>query len=966
MALQTLSNDHYVLLAFHYTSESNISALRSILTSRPDAFSPQLVLRILLTFLPESVDPATYVSLVEDVASGRYAEQSDNSLPDTSPVEELSEAKAHIRVKHQHLTPLDHPSCPPFEDSLIKFMIHRAHRLDKAGLLPVVPTLVDPFLERSDFLRTWFISNILPLLRFEYEYYPADPTTFSLDNCENSSAEQSMSIWLSHGREEDQIFANSSHGRRESWQKRGNKIARDMRGLVGPWMYGYNQRKRRRLDSRSRRPSFISQETRQLTVNESNDLKDHHDWVHAFSWLVHTAIDRLPVTAEAFDAWNGPPDVDFGGFHDGPYLQTDVQHALELGYIQAAFASVYAAKSDAPETHLSAHTVAKRISGLMKLEKPFPSLQTAGRLPDIGGKIPAVNDLPTSMLEPARLLQSGHPLTTPNAETFTLLQLFVYSADVLAQLGHRMSVADVVRLRIQSDADNQLSVLKKLLHSISAGTGKNDQQWDDTRQRLLWLWGWNLPTRDVSNACGEGVFGKVSRRVVEEEFLKVLLSAACYPLISTVYLGSSETALTSSQVEDIVVSTALQFYDNASNGNRSRGGMRKAHDIISGLKPYFPQSTTFGEVEALLAATHSLSFYSLRLQHGVPFQPVNIRVSKDPVILIEKVLTQNSRSYAHLDDLITIGVNLVAASPLGHRAEVNGSRQPGQEELRKEKRQTERRVIGMAIEAALKEDDFETAYSYVVNRLDTSAASGNANSISFQDQDDISWRAALAAGRHTSTSTLMSASTSLSTPPVLRRLEQRMELLSQALLLAPPPALPEILSAWRKCEEEMTSLLARENEADVSFNDRADQRLPGTFINSTAPIQSRREVGRGVNEEAPMGLFDLARGAAGAFSRRAFPTQHPTGRAAAPSAPARSPSIGSNDMTSSGELEQSGRVRKRDMIADAATGALASGLGWVLGRSAIDNKRLYTNSQQVQSRLSMNQNKGAHSDETRV
>jgi hypothetical protein len=33
-----------------------------------------------------------------------------------------------------------------------------------------------------------------------------------------------------------------------------------------------------------------------------------------------------------------------------------------------------------------------------------------------------------------------------------------------------------------------------------------------------------------------------------------------------------------------------------------------------------------------------------------------------------------------------------------------------------------------------------------------------------------------------------------------------------------------------------------------------------------------------------------------------------------------------------GGSEESGRVRKRDMVANAVTGGLASGLGWVLGK----------------------------------
>ena len=287
--------------------------------------------------------------------------------------------------------------------------------------------------------------------------------------------------------------------------------------------------------------------------------------------------------------------------------------------------------------------------------------------------------------------------------------------------------------------------------------------------------------------------------------------------------------------------------------------------------------------------------------------------------------------------------------------------------MEKRKSAAERRIIGMAIEAALAEDDFETAYSYVVNCLSppsapmyltpTSSPSSRRPSVlalsthrrqqGKEDADDVSWRAAFLAGRHQSSSLSEShTSTGSSAPPGLRRLEQRMELLSQALLLAPSSHLPEVLDVWQQCEAEMIAVLAHEIEVDQRFNDQADRKLPGAFINETVAVQSRREVGRGAVEEAPMGLFDVARDAAAAFSRSAFPL-----RGASISGLARSEDgsrgkagIGeglegsriSSDLESEagsiGGSEEGGRVRKRDMVANAVTGGLASGLGWVLGK----------------------------------
>lgn len=384
----------------------------------------------------------------------------------------------------------------------------------------------------------------------------------------------------------------------------------------------------------------------------------------------------------------------------------------------------------------------------------------------------------------------------------------------------------------------------------------------------------------------------------------------------------------------------------------------------------------------MIAATHALSFYSLILQHGVPFQPVSIRVSQDPIGLISKVLEQNPRSYTKVDDLIAIGQNLVSAGLPVEATEANtddlDEHLDDAEALASKRKDAERRVTFMAIEAALSEDDFETAYSYIVSRLTPSNAdivgpnnttpknatttkskhlrNTSTASTTAPNNDDTSWRAAFLAGRYRPATAF---------PPTLRRLEQRTELLSLALLLAPTSALTDILSAWRRCEEEMTALQASQAREEEEFDDRADRReapasgLPGHFVLPDEQPQmvlgqKRREMGRrGGEEDAPVSMFDLTRSAARAFSRNAFPLGGgaAAGRGGNEAAPARGStseehsrdssmaasvdSLGSAGSGGGGETEQQ-RVRRRDMVTNAVSGGLASGLGWVLGATPVD------------------------------
>ncbi|KAI4200255.1 MAG: hypothetical protein LQ346_002411 [Caloplaca aetnensis] len=342
-----------------------------------------------------------------------------------------------------------------------------------------------------------------------------------------------------------------------------------------------------------------------------------------------------------------------------------------------------------------------------------------------------------------------------------------------------------------------------------------------------------------------------------------------------------------------------------------------------------------------------MSFYSLTLQHGIPFQPVNIRASKDPMSLIGKILEQNPRSYTKLDDLIEIGQNLVRSGLDSARILAFSTKPTEATDLGKDLSQliadSSRRITSMAIEAALSEGDFDTAYSYIVNRLSPTvpASPAQQNTESTDTEDDISWRAAYLAGRFSPSSMSPSQQS-------LRRLEQRLELLSLSLLLAPPLHLPEILQVWRAVESDLAALLAREAAEEDQWNSKGDRVnvptaiLPGGFAPSTAemdkeanqkPRRQSRATAAAATEEAPMGLFDVARGAAQAFSKNAFPLRAGAARAAPGEVKAKARPLSVGSEGSEGETKAE-RLRKRDMVANAVTGGLASGIGWVIGAPA--------------------------------
>jgi hypothetical protein len=54
---------------------------------------------------------------------------------------------------------------------------------------------------------------------------------------------------------------------------------------------------------------------------------------------------------------------------------------------------------------------------------------------------------------------------------------------------------------------------------------------------------------------------------------------AAYRLATELYLKSPQSYLPVKRVEDVVLQEAMAAYDGASNGNRMRGGVKKANDM---------------------------------------------------------------------------------------------------------------------------------------------------------------------------------------------------------------------------------------------------------------------------------------------------------------------------------------------------------------------------------------------------
>ncbi len=356
-------------------------------------------------------------------------------------------------------------------------------------------------------------------------------------------------------------------------------------------------------------------------------------------------------------------------------------------------------------------------------------------------------------------------------------------------------------------------------------------------------------------------------------------------------------------------------------------------------------------MEHLITVTHYMGAYRLVFKQGEPFKPVSLRVHGDPISIIGKILDQNPRSYTKIGDFIDMGIHMVRAGLTIRN--IGGQTVLDPEQINEQEAIAEKRVVSMCIDAALAEDDFETAYSYVVTRLKDIAGPAHARSPELERRntglfaepppkiiDDWSWRAALQAGkyRRTSLTTKPTHLGNASGNPEIRHLEQRMDCLAQALRIAPKATLQEILNVYRRCEEELESLVKQEAEQEDAWDAQGDEKImPGGYTATPAKKNFTTSTSRAV-EEAPMSLFDLSRAsmarAQSGFSALSMLRGNNTTQQKA--RPMSMESTEASRVSTPDSSTHKAPMRKRDQLKNAAVGGLASGIGWLINAPPVN------------------------------
>ncbi|KAG2755536.1 hypothetical protein P692DRAFT_20793257 [Suillus brevipes Sb2] len=397
---------------------------------------------------------------------------------------------------------------------------------------------------------------------------------------------------------------------------------------------------------------------------------------------------------------------------------------------------------------------------------------------------------------------------------------------------------------------------------------------------------WELLLDDMLKLCGKNesgvpsAFGLLTGEEVSSIFFSGLLSSGRFDIAKDlIHSKHDKLTLEASKIEDLCLAASREFYDNASSANYKVGDMKLAYDCLDVPAP----SQQLTKERDFIEATSRLSSFNIMSRPGIPILPIEIRLTKDRLSLISRVLSSNADAYKHTQVMLDL------LHKLGFRDDVVA----------------EVKTFAMVSDAALQAEDFTRAFITnqkmidAVFKLRSAITSSGSDDQRLREASEVCWLSCFQLGRH----------------PDFPNVEQKLTLMGRALELCPADKLNDILILWRRMEQEDLEV-RKERLADHS---------PRPKPAATKPISSLQS--RLNNLHVPttplLNAEDAAALAGRAFSRVAsnFPFR----------VSGRERSGSREGQTRSGSQDESHRRLDGEDVSQQASRVLQRGIGWLLG-----------------------------------
>ncbi|KAJ7293449.1 Sec39-domain-containing protein [Mycena rebaudengoi] len=360
---------------------------------------------------------------------------------------------------------------------------------------------------------------------------------------------------------------------------------------------------------------------------------------------------------------------------------------------------------------------------------------------------------------PSDLLVFFQPLPlTSLSRALDILDVHLESGEILS----RWSVPAPLRWFLQSNSDS--SEQRSWANRMARRAGGSEDKLN-TVDDWEWLLEDMLKLSGKGDSGLRGAFGLLSQDEVLRIFLSGLLSTGNFNFAKILLQSSkNKLSLTSEVIEDICLTCSRELYDNASSGNYNFGDMKLAYECLD----VPPPSDRLLKEKEFIEATSRLSSFNVMSGPGIAISPIEIRLTKDRLSLVSRVLSSNNDAYKHTEVILDL------VHKLGLRNNIVA----------------EVKTLAMLANTALQAEDFLRAYETSERMVDTvlnlRSSFPDIDTPEIQEASEVCWVACFQLGRQ----------------PEFEDVEKKLSLLGRALELCPAEKLHDVLVAWRRLENE--------------------------------------------------------------------------------------------------------------------------------------------------------------------
>jgi protein transport protein SEC39 len=486
-----------LLEAAQYAADSDLLSLHDVVARHQDWLCLDVVLRIILTYLPESVEPSRYLELLDTLSSwdADPAHQDLGKGPPASGIDQPTQPLHLVRIVKWNSIHAAH------NDIFEEFLVERAHRIDReTGSLVYIHDLIEPFANRSEALETWFGATILPLARLDYAFYPELAPAYTLESFERLSGRSG-------------VYALLFELLRRNKEEDGPSYGRDFRGILAPWVQGEAWKM-----SMHQSPKNSKANNDEELSMENNPLSKL--WSDVLGTLLDHAVEHPSSVISLIQNWEGP--------HDS-HMEDALVHLPSLDpafadekYIQLMLALLYVEQDGVGKLSTEQESMILRRAGILlevKLSVDPKAINLDSRAEKISHKL--LGKISLGHLHHDELLDSGNPLTEPSATTVQLGAFLATSRALMASLEDPLPMHATASLCLFGHAADQRARMQKILNGLAAHSATGDSFWRDARTKLLWLHRWNIePGKGAAQRSG--LFSQIELREMEVGILKTL------------------------------------------------------------------------------------------------------------------------------------------------------------------------------------------------------------------------------------------------------------------------------------------------------------------------------------------------------------------------------------------------------------------------------------------------------------